>query len=308
MTERLDWINYQHLLYYWTAVKERSVSKAARRLHRTQPTISAQLKSLADAVGHPLFTRTGRTLLPTEIGLLVFRYADEIFSLGRELADTLQDRPSGKPIRLQVGVTDAVPKILAYRALQPALQSASAVHLICREDKPDRLLAELALHGLDLVLCDEPPSMIGKIRAHAHLLGESGVSVFATATIAKTMRPRFPGSLHGAPFLMPSDATRVRKDLDLWFEEKRVRPRVIGEFQDSALIKAFGEGGEGAFIAPTFIESDILRQRRLRLVGRIPKVRERLYAISMERKIQHPAVLAIIESARRRFLPSKPGR
>ncbi len=297
----MDWLNYHHLLYFWTIVREGTVARAAERLSLAQPTISGQLRTLEQALGEKLFTRVGRRLVLTDTGRLVYRYADEIFSIGRELTETLKGHPSGRTMRLAIGVADAVPKLIAYRLLQPALALPEPVHLICREDKPDRLLADLAVHALDVVLTDTPTSPSARVRAYFHLLGECGISFFGVPALASRYRKGFPESLDHAPMLLPADDTALRRSLDEWFEATAIHPLVIGEFDDSALLKAVGEAGHGIFPVPTAIEREVRKQYKVALVGRTDKVRARFYAVSVERRLKHPAVVAIADGARKKL-------
>ena len=296
----MEWLNYHHLLYFWVVACHGSVTRAAAELRLAQPTVSTQLRTLEEVLGEKLFARTGRRLVLTDVGRLVFRYADEIFGLGRELLETVKGRPTGQPMRLTVGIADAVPKLIAYRLLRPALAVAEPVRIICREDMPDRLLAELAVHGLDLVLSDTPIGPTTKVRAFNHLLGECGVTFFGTPALARTCRRGFPRSLGGAPVLLPTDNTALRRSLDDWFESEDVRPRVVSEFEDSALLMAFGQAGMGLFPAPSAIERQVRSQYGVVVVGRLDAVCERFYAISGERRLKHPAVVAISEAARQR--------
>ena len=296
----MEWLNYHHLLYFWVVACHGSVTRAAAELRLAQSTVSTQLRTLEEVLGEKLFARTGRRLVLTDVGRLVFRYADEIFGLGRELLETVKGRPTGQPMRLTVGIADAVPKLIAYRLLRPALAVAEPVRIICREDKPDRLLAELAVHGLDLVLSDTPIGPTTKVRAFNHLLGECGVTFFGTPALARTCRRGFPRSLGGAPVLLPTDNTALRRSLDDWFESEGVRPRVVSEFEDSALLMAFGQAGMGLFPAPSAIERQVRSQYGVAVVGRLNAVCERFYAISGERRLKHPAVVAISEAARQR--------
>ena len=296
----MEWLNYHHLLYFWVVACHGSVTRAAAELRLAQPTVSTQLRTLENMLGEKLFARTGRRLVLTDVGRLVFRYADEIFGLGRELLETVKGRPTGQPMRLTVGIADAVPKLIAYRLLRPALTGAEPVRIICREDKPDRLLAELAIHELDLVLSDAPIGPTTKVRAFNHLLGECGVTFFGTPALARTRRRGFPRSLGGAPVLLPTDNTALRRSLDDWFESEDVRPRVVSEFEDSALLMAFGQAGMGLFPAPSAIERQVRSQYGVVVVGRLDAVCERFYAISGERRLKHPAVVAISEAARQR--------
>jgi LysR family transcriptional activator of nhaA len=295
----MNWLNYHHLLYFHTVAREGSVVRAAERLHLTQPTVSGQIKMLEDALGERLFDRVGRRLVLTDIGRLVYGYADEIFALGRELMDVLNDRPSGRPFRLVVGVADVMPKLMVQRLLAPALALPEGVHLVCHEDKTDRLLASLALHELDVVLADTPmPPGVG-VRAFSHLLGESGVAFFAQKPVAARLFRRFPASLDQAPMLLPTDNTALRRSLDEWFGAQGLTPRVVAEFEDSALLKVFGEQGLGVFPAPSIIEREVCREYRVAIVGHAEGIVERFYAISLEKKLKHPAVVAISDGARR---------
>ncbi len=293
----MDWVNYHHLLYFWVVAKEGTVTKAAEVLRLRQPTVSEQLKNLEESLGEQLFDRSRRRLTLTDSGRLVYRYADEIFRLGQELKDTLAGRPTGRPSKLRVGVSDAVPKLVLHRLLEPALRMEEPVQLVCREDKTDRLLADLSVSDLDLVLTDAPLAGKARVRAFNHLLGECGVSFFAVADLAKAHRKEFPASLDGAPLLLPTDNTLLRRSLDHWFDAIGVRPRVVAEFEDSALLKQFAQYGEGIFAGPSAIEHEIIDQYGVRVVGRTDHVVERFYAITVERRIKHPAVRAISDAA-----------
>lgn len=294
----MEWINYHHLLYFWVVAREGSIARACEELRLSQPTISGQLRALEDSFGDKLFTRSGRSLKLTEFGNLVYRYAEDIFTLGRELNDVVKGRPVGSMMRFVVGVADVVPKLVAYQLLRPALNLSAPVHIVCREDKSDRLLGELAMNGLDLVISDAPVGPAVKVRAFNHVLGESGISFMATGELAATHRRRFPKSLNGAPMLLPTTNTMLRRLLDQWFDSQEIRPIIAGEFEDSALLKVFGQNGYGVFPVPTIIEAEVARQYKARVVGRTVDVRETYYAISVERRIKHPAVVAIAEGAR----------
>lgn len=297
----MEWLNYHHLLYFWTVARTGGVSAASAELRLAQPTISGQLRALEDALGEKLFHRVGRRLELTDVGRMVFRYADEIFTLGRELMDAVRGRPTGRPLRLAVGVADQLAKLVTYRLIEPALKLPEPVHVVCREDKPERLLADLALHDLDLVLSDAPIHPSVKVRAFSHLLGECGVTIFGTKDLAAKYRRQFPRSLDGAPCLLPTENTSLRRSLDQWFDQQSLRPSVVSEFEDSALLSSFGERGLGLFPGPTAIEAEIRRQYGVVVVGRLEQVRERFYAISVERRLKHPAVVAISEAARERL-------
>ncbi len=304
VTPPSDWLNYHHLLYFWTVAREGSVARAAARLSLAQPTVSAQVRALEESLGEPLFTRTGRRLVLTDVGRVVLRYADEIFATGRELLDAVRGRPTGRPIRFAVGVADALPKMIAYRLLEPAWRLEEPVQVVCREDKPERLLALLSLHELDIVLSDAPVGAGVSVRAFSHPLGECGVSLFAAPALAERHRRRFPRSLDGAPFLLPAEGSMLRRSLEQWFEQLGVRPRIVAEFDDSALLKVVGQAGHGLFAAPSVIEREVSRQYRVRLVGRAPTVRERFYALTVERRLRNPAALAISNAARAELFPA----
>jgi len=295
----MDWLNYHHLLYFWTVVREGGVSPAAEKLGLAQPTVSAQVKLLEQMLGDKLFEHQGRRLVLTDVGRLVYRYADEIFGIGRELVEALKGRPSaGRLLTLSVGVANAVPKMIVHRLLQPAASGDHAMHLVCREDSTDTLLAELATHALDVVITDVPAPTHVRVKVFSHLLGESDTSFFAAGPLARKLRHRFPRSLNDAPVLLPTPHTALRRALDQWFDSENLRPRIVGEFDDSALMKAFGQAGDAAFPASTAIADEVVRQYRVHAVGRAKSVRERYYAISAERRLKHPGVLAITTAAK----------
>lgn len=294
----MDWLNYHHLLYFWTVAREGSISQAAERLHLARPTISGQIRQLEKALGSKLFDQQGRNLVLTEFGEFVFRYAEDIFTTGNELQEAVRGHLPTRPARLLVGIPDVLPKLIAFRLLRPALQSEEPVHLVCNEGKLDDLLADLALHRLDLVLADAPVSPTSNVKAFNHALGACSVSVFARPELARRYRRRFPESLDGTPMLLPAEKTSVRRALDQWFESADIHPRIVAEFEDSALLKVFGQEGLGLFPAPTAIEREVRKQYRVSVVGRLDEVREQFYAISVERRLRHPAVVAISQSAR----------
>jgi LysR family transcriptional activator of nhaA len=297
----VNWLNYHHLLYFWTAAREGSITKACRQLHLTQPTVSGQIRALERSLKTRLFERAGRSIALTETGRMVFRYADEIFSLGRELQDTLNSRPAGHALRLVVGVAEALPKLIVHRLLEPALHLGEEVRITCIDGEPDRLLAQLALHELDLVVSDFPANPRLGMKAFNHLLGDCGVTFFAKDDLARKYRRGFPASLDGAPMLLPSGNTALRRSLDQWFDEQEIRPKVRAEFTDSALLKAFGAFGVGIFVAPTAVEEDVRRMYGVSVVGREDSVRESFYAISVEKRLKHPAVVAISQTARKKL-------
>lgn len=297
----LDWLNYHHLLYFWTVAREGSIAKACERLHLAQPTVSNQLQKLERSLGAKLFERQGRKLQMTETGRLVYRYSEEIFALGNELRDAVRARPTGKPLRFTVGVPDALPKLIVYRLLRPAFEMPEPIMLVCREGRFDELLADLATHELDLVLSDVPAPPSVRVRAYSHSLGQCGVGLFGTDELANQYRGGFPQSLNGAPLLMPSPQTSIRRQVDHWFETLDLRPRVVAELADSALLKVFGQEGRGLFPAPMAIAAEVKRQYGVTVAGVIPDLQERYYAVSVERRLKHPAVVAISAAARNIF-------
>lgn len=290
-------LNYQHLYYFWNVAREGGISKACDKLHLTQPTISAQLKLFEQAIGENLFHRDRRGLELTDTGRNVFRYAEEIFALGQELTHFLNGRAGGRGLRLTVGIADALPKLLACRLIEPVLRLAEPVRLQCYEDKSERLVAEFSQHGFDLVLADMPAMPGPNLRVFNHLLGECEVCVFASPTLAGRYREGFPQSLNGAPFLLPTPSLALRRSLDQWFDASGIWPSVLAEIEDSALLKTFGSAGAGLFVAPAIVEAEVCRQYRVEALGHLEQVRETFYAISAQRKIKHPAVMAIIDNA-----------
>ena len=294
----MEWLNYHHLLYFWTVVREGSVSKAAVKLRLSQPTISAQVRMLERAMGQPLFARKGRAQTLTDVGRVVYRYAEEIFSVGRELLDTLQGQPPGRGLQLTVGVANAVPKLLVYRLLRPAILQPEAIRLVCREDGPEQLIGQLATYALDVVIANTPAPGYLPVKVFNHAVGESATSFFAPPALAARMRRRFPQSLHDAPIVLPTSNSPLRRALEEWFEDEGIRPNVKAEFEDSALMNVFGQAVGCVFPAPTAIERDVTRLYGVRVAGRADAVRERYYVISAERRLKHPGVVAMTTAAR----------
>jgi LysR family transcriptional regulator, transcriptional activator of nhaA len=301
----MEWLNYHHLLYFWTVVRNGSIQKASEQLRISPPAISTQLKVLEDQLGEKLFARSGRRLVLTDTGRTVFSYAEDIFTLGRELMDVVKNRPIGRPLRLDVGVVDVMPKAVVQALLEPALHLQGSVRIVCREASSDQLLARLAIHDLDVVLSDSPVDPSLKIRAYSHLLGECGVIFVAGRSIAQRCRRKFPQCLDGAPMFLPTDNTAFRRSLDRWFETLGIRPVILGEFEDFALLRAFGETGAGVFPLPSVLESQVSKQKDLKTVGTTSEIQTQFYAISAERKLQHPAVLAICNAARQELFSSQ---
>ncbi len=299
----VDRLNYHHLQVFWTTAREGGVTRASEKLHVSQPTVTTQIRALERALGTKLFRRSGRRLTLTDAGRSAYRTADEIVGLGRDLLDTMKGGSPAREVRLIVGVADVLSKLIAYRIVEPALRLPEPVRLEAIEDTPERLLAELALFALDVVLSDAPVGPTTRVRAYSHLLGECAVSVFGADRLARSFRRGFPRSLDGAPFLLPRQHSALRVALDDWFEREEVHPRVVGEFDDSALMAAVGQTGLGLFPAPSPIAREVCRQHDVRSIGAIENVRQRFYAITVDRKLKHPAVIAICESARRRLFP-----
>lgn len=294
-------LNYQHLLYFWSVVRTGSLKQACEELALSAPTVSAQLRTLEERLGEKLLEKSGRTLVPTEVGRLVYGYADEIFSLGRDLLQALEHRPTRRPLRLVVGIDDVVPKEIAHRLIEPALTLKQPVRIICREGTLERLLGELAIHKVDLVLSDAPITPSLSVRAYSHHLGTSEEWWMATPAIAKTLRRGFPKSLDGVPVLLPTDDTAIRRALDQWLDAHNVRPILIGEFEDYALLREFARAGHGFTSVPGVLREQFRRQYRFSPIGSASPVKAEFYAISLERKIKHPAITAVVENARRIF-------
>ena len=294
-------MNYHHLLYFWVVAREGGLVPAGKVLRLSHPTLIAQIRTLEQQLGEKLFVKVGRKLELTETGRVAFRYADEIFTLGREMVDVVKGRTVEQALRLEVGVADVVPKLIVRRLLQPALDLEQPVRLVCLEGTFDKLLADLALHTLDIVIADAPVPQGSSVRVYSHLLGETGVSFFATKELAGSRRRGFPASLDGAPFLLPLQHLTLRRSLNIWFERHDLSPHIVGEFEDSALLKAFGADGIGIFAAPSVVEREVMTQYDVQVVGRTEEVKERFYAISAERRLKHPAVVAVSDAAKHRL-------
>ncbi|MEO7734618.1 MAG: transcriptional activator NhaR [Kofleriaceae bacterium] len=296
----MDWLNYHHLLYFWMVAKEGGITQASKVLHLAHPTISGQIHRLEKTLGEPLFARKGRTLVLTETGRVVFRYADEIFSLGQQLVDTVKGRAGGQQLKLVVGVSDVLAKSIVHRILEPVFRLEDKVRVICRENRSaEAFLGELAVHAIDVILSDTPAGPGTPVKTFSHPLGECGTSLFAAPALARKVRRGFPRSLDGVPVLLPSGDSTFRRAINEWFESRDIRPDVTAELDDGALACIFGEAGLGVFAVPDVIEAEIRARYRVQLVGRVKAIRQRFYAISVERKIRHPAVAAICEIARK---------
>ncbi len=302
----MEWLNYHHLRYFWVVAKEGSLKKAADRLHVSQPSISEQIKELEEALGEALFRRSGRSNVLTDAGQIVLRYAEEIFGLGAELISAVKQRPGVQSLRFYVGVADAIPKLVANDILKPVLAMTQTVHIICREGKMEDLLEQLAAHRLDIVLADEPASSSLKFKAFTHLLGESGVSFCAAPRLAARLRKGFPASLHNAAALLPTENTALRRSLEKWFQHRQIRPRVVAEFEDAALMKVMAADEKGFAPIPTVVAAEAINRYRLQTIGTTQECKEQFYAITAERKIVHPAAVAITQNAQGQLFPRSP--
>ena len=292
-------LNYKHLRYFWMVAKSGSIARASKHLHVTPQSISGQLSEFETSIGIKLFRRAGRGLELTESGQRMLGYAEQIFLLGNEMLDSLGDEAVARSVPFRVGIADSVPKMVAYRLVEPSLGLPEPLRLICREGRLTALLADLAVHRLDMVIADRPMPDNLNVRGYDHFLGESGVTVFATRELRAQAEAEFPGCLNGVRFLLPGADVALHARLMRWFEAKRLRPHIVGEFDDSALLMAFGQAGAGYFVAPTAIENVIVRQYEVAIVGRIDEVREQVYAITADRKLSHPIVAAICQLAQR---------
>lgn len=293
-----DNINYKHLHYFWTVAHEGSIAKASERLHITPQTISGQLSLLEKRIGNSLFTKVGRGLQLTETGHLVLRYADEIFELGQELGDVLRGAPTVGPSEFIVGAASALPKTVVYKIIEPTLHLPHEISITSREGSIDVMLADLAIHKIDMVLSDTPVTNNISVRAYNHFLGESGLTFFAAPRLAKIYGKNFPQSLNNAPMLLPTPQYSIRSQIDGWLQQLSIRPMICGQFDDSALMKVFGQAGVGIFFMCSTIEEEICRNFNVRVIGQTNEVKQKYYAISAERKVKHPAVSAICDSAR----------
>ncbi|MDF1662527.1 MAG: transcriptional activator NhaR [Planctomycetota bacterium] len=294
----MDFLNYHHLYYFYTVAKAGNLAKASEELSITPQTISSQIRALEKSIGKQLFDRQHRSLQLTKLGHKVFSYASSIFTIGRELQDFLSGHLHEDDRTLVVGVANALPKFVVHHLLEPALKSDAPTRLICHEDKAERLLAELALHNFDVVLSDVPVPPNISVRAYNHLLGKCSVALMAEDKLAQRYQDNFPQCLDHAPFLLPTDDTALRKSLDRWFHRNRIRPHIIAEHEDSALLKAFGEGGQGIFPVPAIVAEEVREHYHCQLLGVLEDVEEKFYAITVEKNVQHPAVAMVCQQAR----------
>lgn len=286
-------LNFRHLYFFWMVAREGGVTRAAERLGLAVQTISMQIASLEQAIGKQLLEPQGRRLVPTEAGRVALSYCEQIFELGDQLQQALDEAETGK-MRLAVGISDSLPKLIAFRLLKATQQMDTRVHLVCMEDEFENLLADLALGKLDVVLTDRTVRAGGSLKVFSHLLGESDMKLFGVPRLARKYRRNFPASLQGAPLLLPTRNNALRGRIDAWLLEHKVRPEVVAEFEDNAMLNTFGRNGLGLFFAPSALAQDIEDQFGAVLVGDAPELREHFYAISNARKITHPAIEAIL--------------
>ncbi len=299
-------LNYKQLYYFWNVARSGSITRAAERLHLTPQTISGQLAELERSLGADLFRRVGRRLDLTSAGKLALSHADEIFQIGHELEQSLRSGSAGGDLLFRVGIADAVPKSIAHRLLAPAIALPERVCLICREEKLDRLFGDLAIHKLDLVIADRPlPSELG-VRGYSHALGQSAVAFFGVPALAERYRPGFPASLDGTPMLLPGDRAAMQGPVARWLHDNRIHPQIVGKFDDTALMKAFGKAGVGVFPAPVILEEELRTQYGAESIGFARDVVVRYYAISVERRLTHPAVVALHNAAQESMLGETP--
>lgn len=301
----MEWLNYHHLFYFWNVAKEGTVTAAAKELHVARTTVTAQIRELEKSAGAKLFRKSGRYLELTEFGQQVFQYAEEIFAIGRELTAFMRTGQQGMTKKFVVGMPDVVPKLIAFELLKPAIHHPEGFHIVCYEGKLNELMADLALHKLDLIISDAvaPPTV--DVRAYSHRLGQCGLSFLAVPEMARKYRRKFPLSLTGAPMCLPTDHTAVRRALNHWMDDNDVHPQIVAEFEDSALLRVFGQSGLGIIPIPTAIEKEVKSQYGMQLVGRLEDVVDRFFAISVEKRVHHPAVLAIVKQARSKIFDNK---
>jgi LysR family transcriptional activator of nhaA len=292
-------LNYHHLLYFWQVARERGLANACAKLRLSPSTVSGQIHALEHTLDHKLFAKKGRRLELTEMGRIVYRYADEIFTLGNELQDAINDRPVGRPLCLHVGIVGVVPKLIAKRILAPALSLKTPVSLVCVEDKPERLMPTLAMHELDVVLADSAGGY-SSIKAFSHLIVDCPVAILGTDKLYRRYRRGFPLSLRGAPLILPTLNTALRRAMDHWLSDSQMMPQIMGEFDDRALLNVFGESGLGLFPVPSLIADAVGRELNVRKLGTLDEIREKFYAITVERRVSHPGVAAICDGRMKR--------
>jgi LysR family transcriptional activator of nhaA len=301
----MEFLNYHHLRYFWTVAKEGGLTRAAAKLHVSQPTISAQIQALEGMLGEKLFRRAGRNLAITDVGQQVLSYAEEIFSIGQDLLNALKQRPTSRPLRVNLGVADALPKLVTYQIIEPIFRLPQQVQISCWEASVSDMLLELASYRLDLVLADEPASSGVTTNVFNHLLGESGVTFCASPRLARKLKHRFPKSLNGAPALLPMTNSGLRRSLEKWFHAVGVRPRLVGEFYDPAFVNVLALQDLGFMSVPTIVVKEVVDRFGFRVIGRTDECQQQFYAITPERRLTHPAVTAITSDTRARLFPKR---
>jgi LysR family transcriptional regulator, transcriptional activator of nhaA len=297
----MEWLNYHHLYYFWVVAREGTITRGSERLSLSEPTISAQISALEKALGHRVFDRIGHRLVLTDTGEVVFRYAQRIFTLGQELSDVLTGRLTSEPIQTVIGVVESIPKVIVYWLLESLLASSFHVKLVCREGTLEQLSAQLALRELDVVVSDMPVAKNLKLEVYSHILGESPIGLFGVSRLASQYRKRFPCSLTGAPFLLPTAPSFLRQTMEQWFALEHIRPDIVGEFDDMATLMAFGQAGGGIFPASAVMAKELTRQYRVRVLGRLETAKLRFFALTVSPEPKHPAVVTILESAKQRL-------
>ncbi len=294
-----EWLNYHHLRYFHAVAQEGSVRGASERLRTSQPSICAQVKQLEVALGEKLYRRSGRSIALTDFGRVIYGYAEEIFALGRELLTTAKRAPSSRAVSLQVGVVDSFPKLLSLEILRPAFSHAPRIQITCREGKLEDLIGQLGAHRLDALFADEPPPAGSHVKTFTHSIGSCGVTFCAAPRLAKTLSGRFPKNLDGAPMLLPTQNTALRRDLEKWFRSTGITPEVVGEFEDAALAKIVATDGIGVTVVPTRVIAEAIERYGFVPVGQTRECEIHLYVITAERRIEHPAVAMLAGEAKR---------
>jgi LysR family transcriptional activator of nhaA len=294
----MEFLNYHHLRYFWAAAREGGLTRAAEKLRVSQPSICTQIQALEQALGDKLLRRTSRGLALTETGQKVFSFAEEIFSLGEDLLNTMKQHPTARPLRVNIGIADSLPKLLTYEMLRPIFHLSQTVQAACSEGKVPDLLAQLATFRLDVVLADEPAPASGHLKTFNHLLGECGVSFCAEPRLAARLKRRFPASLHDAPALLPGSSSALRRSLEKWFRDHKIAPRLVAEFDDAALVKVAATDALGFFALPSLVAHEAVARYGVSILGHAPDCRQQFYAVSAERRLTHPAVLAITAKAK----------
>lgn len=295
----MEWLNYHHLYYFWVVAREESVTRASKSLKLSQPTVSAQIKSLEEALDIQLFDRIGKKIQLSDQGKLVYKFADEIFDTGRELMQTIKGKQTSRALKLEIGLSDVIPKLIAHRLIQIALDKFENLQIHCHEGKIGHLLFELSQHNLDIVISDSKSKSFLNTQVYNYHLGDSQISFFGTPKLIKKYGKKFPDCLHEAPLLLPAKESEIRRDVEDWLKKRKIEARLVAEFDDSALLKVFGQFSNGFFYGPTVLEKEIEKQYHVKKLGRLSGIKESFFAITAERKIVHPAVAEITKEAKK---------